>query len=313
MPGSWPRSRISPRASGRSRTCRSGSPASRTSGASARRSWPRPGRSSATTPSASTASTTTPAGASRSRSRASSWAADDPSRAAPRPIGEGLTGWVAEHGEPLLLGDAHADPRSLIVGETTGPESMLVVPMTYEGRVRGVVVASRPGPGPLRAGRRDDASDLRRHGRPGPRQRRAPGAAPEAAGGAGAPARQPAPAHGGQRAAPLDPRPVGRPRDDRRLAEVRRHLRLADDLPDRQASVASGARHRPRPVRGAHPRLRRAARHRPHRLGGRPPRAGPRQRRPPRTRGRSRSRARRSSRSRWSSSRSWPRARSWAR
>jgi len=60
-------------------------------------------------------------------------------------IGEGLTGWVAEHGEPLLLGDAHADDRSLIVGETSGPESMLVVPMTYEGKVRGIVVASRLG------------------------------------------------------------------------------------------------------------------------------------------------------------------------
>ena len=60
-------------------------------------------------------------------------------------VGEGLTGWVAEHGEPLLLGDAHADTRSLIVGETAGPESMLVVPMTYEGKVRGIVVASRLG------------------------------------------------------------------------------------------------------------------------------------------------------------------------
>ena len=57
-------------------------------------------------------------------------------------IGEGLTGWVAEHGEPLLLADAHADKRSLIVGEASGPESMLVVPMTYEGKVRGIVVAS---------------------------------------------------------------------------------------------------------------------------------------------------------------------------
>jgi diguanylate cyclase (GGDEF)-like protein/excisionase family DNA binding protein len=60
-------------------------------------------------------------------------------------IGEGLTGWVAEHGEPLLLGDAHLDERTLIVGETTGPESMLVVPMVYEDRVRGIVVASRQG------------------------------------------------------------------------------------------------------------------------------------------------------------------------
>jgi diguanylate cyclase (GGDEF)-like protein/excisionase family DNA binding protein len=60
-------------------------------------------------------------------------------------IGEGLTGWVAEHGESILLGNAHDDPRSMIVGETTGPESMLVVPMTYEGHVRGIVVASRLG------------------------------------------------------------------------------------------------------------------------------------------------------------------------
>jgi diguanylate cyclase (GGDEF)-like protein/excisionase family DNA binding protein len=60
-------------------------------------------------------------------------------------IGEGLTGWVAEHGQPLLLGDAHADRRSLVVGDTSGPESMLVVPMTYEGKVRGIVVVSRLG------------------------------------------------------------------------------------------------------------------------------------------------------------------------
>ncbi|HYK94308.1 MAG TPA: EAL domain-containing protein [Candidatus Dormibacteraeota bacterium] len=60
-------------------------------------------------------------------------------------IGEGLTGWVAEHGEPLLLGDAHADARSLIVGDTSGPESMLVVPMTHEDHVHGIVVASRLG------------------------------------------------------------------------------------------------------------------------------------------------------------------------
>ena len=60
-------------------------------------------------------------------------------------IGEGLTGWVAEHGEPVLLGDTEADARSLIVGETNGPESMLVVPMVYEGRVHGMIVASRLG------------------------------------------------------------------------------------------------------------------------------------------------------------------------
>jgi diguanylate cyclase (GGDEF)-like protein len=60
-------------------------------------------------------------------------------------IGEGLTGWVAEHGVPVVLGDAHTDPRSLVVGDTTGPESMLVVPMTHEDHVHGVVVVSRLG------------------------------------------------------------------------------------------------------------------------------------------------------------------------
>jgi diguanylate cyclase (GGDEF)-like protein len=60
-------------------------------------------------------------------------------------VGEGLTGWVAEHGQPIVLGDAHTDPRSLVVGETNGPESMIVVPMTHEEHVHGVVVVSRLG------------------------------------------------------------------------------------------------------------------------------------------------------------------------
>ncbi|HET7180652.1 MAG TPA: EAL domain-containing protein [Candidatus Limnocylindrales bacterium] len=60
-------------------------------------------------------------------------------------IGEGLTGWVAEHGQPIVLGDAHTDARSLVVGQTNGPESMLVVPMTHEEHVHGVVVVSRLG------------------------------------------------------------------------------------------------------------------------------------------------------------------------
>ncbi|HWP62632.1 MAG TPA: GAF domain-containing protein, partial [Candidatus Binatia bacterium] len=60
-------------------------------------------------------------------------------------IGRGLTGWVAEHGEPLRLGDAATDPRSLVVGRPEGPESMLVVPMRSETRVVGVVVVSKDG------------------------------------------------------------------------------------------------------------------------------------------------------------------------
>ncbi|HUQ43810.1 MAG TPA: EAL domain-containing protein [Candidatus Limnocylindria bacterium] len=60
-------------------------------------------------------------------------------------IGEGLTGWVAEHNEVLLLGDARNDARSMMLGDTSQPESMLVVPMTHENHVHGVVVASRLG------------------------------------------------------------------------------------------------------------------------------------------------------------------------
>jgi diguanylate cyclase (GGDEF)-like protein/excisionase family DNA binding protein len=60
-------------------------------------------------------------------------------------FGVGLTGWVAEHGEAVLLEDGEADPRSLVVGTTNRAESMLLVPMTFEGRVRGLIVASQLG------------------------------------------------------------------------------------------------------------------------------------------------------------------------
>ena len=61
------------------------------------------------------------------------------------PIGQGLTGWVAEHGRAVRLGDASADPRGIVVGDATQPESMLIVPMTYEDVVHGLVVVSAIG------------------------------------------------------------------------------------------------------------------------------------------------------------------------
>ena len=60
-------------------------------------------------------------------------------------VGHGLTGWVAEHGEALNVPDVSADPRRVLVGDDHGAESMIVVPMTFEGRVRGLIVASRLG------------------------------------------------------------------------------------------------------------------------------------------------------------------------
>ncbi len=61
------------------------------------------------------------------------------------PVGSGLTGWVARHNAPVRLGDAASDPRSIQVGERRGAESILVVPMSWEDRVMGVIVVSTEG------------------------------------------------------------------------------------------------------------------------------------------------------------------------
>jgi diguanylate cyclase (GGDEF)-like protein len=71
-------------------------------------------------------------------------------------LGEGFTGWVAQHGEPLLIDDANRDPRGqTIVGTQDVDESMLVVPMRYDGETVGVVTLSKLGLGGF------DADDLR--------------------------------------------------------------------------------------------------------------------------------------------------------
>ena len=61
-------------------------------------------------------------------------------------LGEGFTGWVALHGEPLLIDDANRDPRGqTIVGTDEIDESMLVVPMRYDAVTVGVVTLSKLG------------------------------------------------------------------------------------------------------------------------------------------------------------------------
>ncbi len=60
-------------------------------------------------------------------------------------VGDGLTGWVALYNETIRLGDVASDRRGRLVGATRGPESMLLVPMTYESRVLGVIVVSHAG------------------------------------------------------------------------------------------------------------------------------------------------------------------------
>ena len=61
-------------------------------------------------------------------------------------VGEGFTGWVAQHGEPLLVNDANSDSRGrTIPGTDDVDESMLVVPMRYDGVTIGVITLSKLG------------------------------------------------------------------------------------------------------------------------------------------------------------------------
>ena len=61
-------------------------------------------------------------------------------------LGEGFTGWVAQHGEALLINDANADSRGeTIPGTDDVDESMLVVPMRYDQAIVGVITLSKLG------------------------------------------------------------------------------------------------------------------------------------------------------------------------
>ncbi|MCP4535567.1 MAG: GAF domain-containing protein [Chloroflexi bacterium] len=65
--------------------------------------------------------------------------------------GHGIAGWVAEHGDPLLVQDVLSDPRhSATFDNMTGfvTDSILCVPLIVKGRVIGVVEAlNKPEPG----------------------------------------------------------------------------------------------------------------------------------------------------------------------
>ena len=61
-------------------------------------------------------------------------------------LGEGFTGWVAQHGEPILVNDANRDPRgATIEGTDEIDESMLVVPMRHDDLTTGVITLSKLG------------------------------------------------------------------------------------------------------------------------------------------------------------------------
>ena len=58
--------------------------------------------------------------------------------------GETLPGWVAKRNEPLIIPDASVERRS-IFRSTFGPESLLLVPMSYGNVVQGVLAVSKEG------------------------------------------------------------------------------------------------------------------------------------------------------------------------
>ncbi|MEI7743785.1 MAG: diguanylate cyclase [Chloroflexota bacterium] len=61
-------------------------------------------------------------------------------------IGEGLTGWAAQHRQPALVDDAAADPRGVtIAGTPRVDESMLVAPMLHDETLVGVITLCRLG------------------------------------------------------------------------------------------------------------------------------------------------------------------------
>lgn len=62
-------------------------------------------------------------------------------------VGQGITGWVAQHGIAQHLIDANRDPRTATIPGTTDDvdESMLIAPMRFDDRVLGVIVLSKLG------------------------------------------------------------------------------------------------------------------------------------------------------------------------
>ena len=61
-------------------------------------------------------------------------------------VGQGVTGWVAQHGVPQIVGDVERDPRAYHVpGTPVLDESMIAAPINFEGRVIGVITLSRLG------------------------------------------------------------------------------------------------------------------------------------------------------------------------
>jgi diguanylate cyclase len=64
----------------------------------------------------------------------------------PFPFGIGITGWAAEHRQPVLANEAHLDPRVRWVADTeSAPESLIVVPLIARGFLKGTLNIYRDG------------------------------------------------------------------------------------------------------------------------------------------------------------------------
>jgi diguanylate cyclase (GGDEF)-like protein len=67
--------------------------------------------------------------------------------------GEGIAGWVAQHNEPLLVNDVHADPRfssRFDKASSFHTKSILCVPLAFKGRTLGVIeLVNGEGDGPF--------------------------------------------------------------------------------------------------------------------------------------------------------------------
>jgi GAF domain-containing protein len=67
-------------------------------------------------------------------------------RAFERRIGEGLCGWVAAHGEALLLNEAENDPRgALVPGTPVEPQASIILPLKIRNEVIAVLSIDRLG------------------------------------------------------------------------------------------------------------------------------------------------------------------------
>lgn len=64
-------------------------------------------------------------------------------------FGEGITGWAVEHREPVLVQQAHLDPRVKIVPGTPPdePEALIAVPLIARDSIKGALSVYRLGEG----------------------------------------------------------------------------------------------------------------------------------------------------------------------